>query len=317
MIESIANNYLLKVMRMIMLVMVYYLLIALLSSNLSAQETPDLVILNSNHSINKYAITQKIFLADQDMPARVINLQEQSDEKVADIIRRNHFKIIYCIGAKAYLLAHRLAPKAKIVFSSAINWQRLPKAESHYGIAQELPAEMQLTMFRYLFPEIKKIGILYSQQFNKQWLARALQAAQDVGIEITIFEVSPGQNIGLATKKILTQADALWLIPDPLVLTNKKTVLEIFHQAKKIKKPIFTYNKIFMAFGAQLIISADIPTIGRQVSALVNTLRNNQTIANRVSYPAGSHVILNMKKLEGYSIQLNKEALGSVNQIIE
>jgi hypothetical protein len=95
MIESIANKFLLKIMRMIVLVMVYYLLIALLSSNLSAQETPDLVILNSNHSINKYAITQKIFLADQDMPARVINLQEQSDEKVADIIRRNHFKIIY------------------------------------------------------------------------------------------------------------------------------------------------------------------------------------------------------------------------------
>lgn len=303
--------------RIAVLDIVLALLLVLFSHPLFAEKTPDLLVLNSDYSINKYALMQEVFLKNQNKTSVTLNLAEQTDEQVSDVLRRNKFKIIYCIGTKAYLLAHRLAPEKIIVFSSVINWRRLPESDLSYGIAQELPAAMQLTMYRYLFPEIKTIGVLYSQQFNKQWLPTAKQAAEEVGIEIISKNISADQNVSLAVEELLPEVDALWLISDPLVLTDKTTILKIFKQAANRKKPIFSYSKIFIKFGAQLVISTDIPTIGRQVSALVNSLRHNKTKSKRIGRPVGSHIILNMNKLKGYPIKLNKEALGSVNQIIE
>jgi putative ABC transport system substrate-binding protein len=176
---------------------------------------------------------------------------------------------------------------------------------------------MQLMMYRYLFPEIKKIGVLYNEQYNQEWLTAAIQAAHDMGMDLVGEQVSEDQNLSTAIEKLLTEVDALWLIADPLVMADRASVIEIFQQAEIRKKPVFTYNELFIDFGAILVISADIPTIGRQASAWVEELRNDETITERVSNPIGSYIILNMKKIKEYQIRLNKEALGSVNQIIE
>lgn len=296
---------------------IIFLILLFFSNPLSAQQKADLLIINSDFAIKKYALTQEVFLANQQKPSEVINLAEQTIDYVTEVVNRDQIKIIYCIGTKAYLLAHRLVPEKIIVFSSAINWLRLPEADQSYGVAQELPAAMQLTMYRYLFPQINKIGVLYSQQFNKEWLLSTQQAAVDVGIQIIGKEVSAQLNVSTATEQLLAEIDALWLISDPLVLTDKNSVVDLFRRAENRKIPVFAYSEIFVNLGAQLVISADIPTIGRQVSALVNSLRNETIVENRISHPAGSHVILNMRKLKRYSIKLNKEALGSVNQIIE
>ena len=189
--------------------------------------------------------------------------------------------------------------------------------EKSYGIAQELPAGMQLMMYRYLFPEIKKIGVLYSKQFNNEWLQDAIQSAEDMGIDVIGQDVSDGQNLSTAIKKLLPEVDALWLISDPHVLADRSAVSIIFQQTEISKKPVFTYSEVFINFGALLVISADTPTIGRQVSARVDDLLGGRVDMERVRNPAGSHVILNMKQLKNYSLRLNKEALGSVNQIIE
>ena len=296
-----------------------FLLLQFFSTLLSAQEQIDLLIINSDQAIKKYALTQEVFQANQNRPSTVINLADSSEDEseIVDLIKQDQFKIIYCIGTKAYLLANRVAPEKKIVFSSAINWRRLPVTKQSYGIAQELPAGMQLMMYRYLFPEIKKIGVLYNEQYNQEWLADAIQAAQDVGMDLVGEQVSENQNLSTAIEKLLTEVDALWLIADPLVMADKASVVEIFQQAEIRKKPVFTYNELFIDFGALLVISADIPTIGRQASTWVEELRNDKTITKRVSNPFGSYIILNMKKIKEYPIRLNKEALGSVNQIIE
>jgi putative ABC transport system substrate-binding protein len=37
----------------------------------------------------------------------------------------------------------------------------------------------------------------------------------------------------------------------------------------------------------------------------------------KVQYPAGSHIILNLKKVKEYGLHYNEEALSVVNQIVE
>ncbi|NOR71581.1 MAG: hypothetical protein GQ532_18155 [Methylomarinum sp.] len=306
-----------RAVRQVAVFALFFVFFPFFSSHVSAHENIDLLIVNSDYSVKKYALAQDVFEANQEKPSISINLPDLSSDEASDLIKKNQFKIIYCIGTKAYLLVQRLVPEQNIVFSSAINWRRLPVTEKSYGIAQELPAGMQLMMYRYLFPEIKKIGVLYSKQFNNELLQEAIQSAEDMGIDVIGQDVSDGQNLSTAIKKLLPEVDALWLISDPHVLADRAAVSVIFQQTKISKKPVFTYSKVFIDFGALLVISADTPTIGRQVSARVDDLLGGRVDMERVSIPAGSHVVLNMKQLKNYSLKLNKEALGSVNQIIE
>lgn len=317
---AMINNILksiIRAVRQFSVIGMFFVFLSCFSIIVSAQEKIDILIVNSDYSVKKYALAQDVFEANQEKSSTSINLPDLSTDEASDLIKKNKFKIIYCIGTKAYMLAHGLAPEKNIVFSSAINWRRLPVTEKSYGIAQELPAATQLMMYRYLFPEIKKIGVLYSEQFNHEWLENAVQSAKDVGIAVVGQNISEGQNLSTEIKKLLPEVDALWLISDPHVLADRSAVSVIFQQTEMSNKPVFTYNKVFIDFGALLVISADTPTIARQVSAQVDELLGMKVVKKRVSNPAGSHVILNMKRLKNYSLKLNKEALGSVNQIVE
>ncbi len=287
------------------------------SQALYALDNSQLLILNSDLSVQKYALMQDVFQEHRESSATVLNLADYSDGEAAAVISKNRYKIIYSIGAKAYLLARQAAADKKIVFSSVMNWRRLPLTDESYGISQELPALMQLMIFRYLFPDLTKIGVLYNEQFNDEWLADAENAGREMGVEVIGKNIASSEELSSKLAELLDEVDALWMIADPVVLANKASVSQIFKLSERHRKPVFSYSEIFIDFGAVLVISADIPTMSRQASALVTDLFNGSPIPRKVDYPAGSHVILNLKKQKQYPIRLNKEALGSVNQIVE
>lgn len=294
--------------------------LSLICNSVFAQEQQKILVLNSNQAVKKYALTQQAFdAAQQRYISTVVDLfaSNSSADDLVELVNKNQFKGIYCIGTKAYFMARQALPEQKIVFSSIMNWRRLPQLDNSFGIAQELPAGMQLMMYRYLFPELKKVGVLYSEQFNKEWLKDALQAGQDVGLEVIGRNVSLETDLNVAISQLLSEVDALWLIADPMVLADRAAVVNIFRQAENARKPVLTYSDIFLDFGATLIISADIPTMGGQVATLLDDVIANTIDSEKVRNPAGSHIVLNMKRIKRYAIKLNKEALGSVNKIIE
>ena len=116
---------------------------------------------------------------------------------------------------------------------------------------------------------------------------------------------------------MLPKVDAVWLTSDPIVLANTDSIQTIFTQCELKKKSIFTYSSAFAEYGAVLMISADIPTIGRQAAELAKALLDNGEPTERLLLPAGSCIALNLKKITQYGIALNKDALDSVNEFIQ
>ena len=102
-------------------------------------------------------------------------------QRVQDFLYDEYPDLIYCIGTKAYLIAQKFVSERNIVFSSIINWQRLPVTEKTYGVSNELHPGMQMTMYRYVFPAVKRIGVLYSKSFNREWLRDAAANCQRHG----------------------------------------------------------------------------------------------------------------------------------------
>ncbi len=283
-----------------------------------------ILIINSDKSVEKYATIQQEFeleLVEANVKTRQIDFggETLSTEVLRKKIASIQPYIVYTIGSKAYTQASTIVKKRPLLFSSMINWRRFSPGSNTYGIALELPVEMQLLMYSYLFPKIHNLGVLYSKNHNSQWFELALVQTQEVGLSLFGKSVENANEISTALQELLPKVDALWLISDPIVLHNTKQVQLIFAKAAASKKPIFAYSTIFSQHGAVLTIAADIPTMGRQAADLAQNILANELIdkEEKIQLPAGSHITLNLKKVHEYGIEINHAALSSVENIIQ
>lgn len=286
---------------------------------LLARENTDTLIINSNESVKKYSQMQTAFKAHFGGQTVEIDIGSKwfEEKTVEKTIRDMKPGLIFCIGSKAYMLASEMAKDTDIIFSLGINWQRFPLTDRTYIISSEPPPLMELTMYRYFFPEIKKVGVIYSINHNKEWFQTAVTGSKEVGIEIIGTSIRKDTEVKNALKNLLPKVDALWLIPDPQVLSSTEQVKEIFDLGNTMKKPVFAYDKLFTNFGAALIISADIATMGGQAAKIANDLLQNKDIPEKMQNPAGSYIAINLKKIESCGIKLNPKALSSVNEFAE
>jgi putative ABC transport system substrate-binding protein len=294
-------------------------LLFLFSGSNRAEKRPNIILLNSDTSVVKYNEAQEAFKKTFTLPVQEVNLAEKKWKisEIEDMLYNEYPDIVYCIGSKAYLVANKYVSEKDIVFSSIINWHRLPLIEKSYGVSNELHTGMQITLFRYVFPDVKKIGVLYSGQYNSQWFNKTRTEAKEMGVEIIGQAVSKTKNSVFALENIIPEINALWLISDPKIMADKKILMDIFSVCEARKIPIFSYHDIFAEYGAVLIVSVDNPTIGRQAAGMVMEVVSGEKIEEKVQYPAGSHIVLNLKKVKEYGLKYNANALSAVNKIIE
>jgi putative ABC transport system substrate-binding protein len=276
------------------------------------------MLINSSASVEKYKVAQEEFKRVISRPVLEVNLEEKKwrISKIQDLLYDEYPDLIYCIGTKAYLIANKFVSERNIVFSSIVNWQRFPVAKKTYGVSSELHQGVQITMFRYVFPDVKRIGVLYSKRYNSEWVDSAVKTAKDMGVDIIGRPVHKSKDAISALEELLPQIDALWLISDPVVMSDKDIIMDLFKACDAKKKPIFSYHEAFVEYGAALIVSVDDPTIGRQAADIAVGVLAGEPVEEKVQLPAGSHVILNLKKVSQYGLKYNENALSAVNQII-
>ena len=292
-----------------------FFLYFLISDALYASEKPVILLINSNATVEKYKVAQTEFMKTLNSPVLEVDLggKEKPGKALPD-----NADFVYSIGGKAYLLAKKHFSEKPIIFSSIINWRRLqPLSRKTYGVSSEVHARMPLFMFRSVFPNIKKIGVLYSEHYNLQWFRNAREQARELGITITGKIVSDKKHTIPALKGLFAEVDAIWLISDPHVMPEKDYLYKILKTCDASKMPVFSYLGAFAKIGAVLTVSADNPTIGRQAASIVMQMLSGDKAEEKIQFPAGTHITLNLKKAEAYGLEYNKNALGLVNNIIK
>ncbi len=303
-----------KTVKTIVIILLFFAI-----SLLSADEGPKIMVINSNAAIDRYRTAEETFMETLPNPVLKLDLgTEQLKLREMEELLYDHYPdLVYCIGTKAYLLANKFISDRNIIFSSIIDWQRLPTAPKTSGISSELNPEMQITLYRYMLPEIKRIGVLYSPKYNNHWFEKAQKAAEAMDFQLTGASVSKKRNTLSSLKELIKKIDALWLISDPVILSGKETLFEIFKICDRHKIPILTYYPAFAEYGAMMVVSVDDATTGRQAAAMSQEVLSGDKATRKVQLPAGSHIMLNMKKADAYGLKYSERALSAVNRIIE
>ncbi|MCP4399137.1 MAG: hypothetical protein GY801_17785, partial [bacterium] len=169
-----------------LLVMVFSVFLCLsevgFSSEPCAAEKPAILMLNSDASVEKYRRPQEEFRKTISHSLQIVDIGKKKwgTADIEELLYDEEADLIYCIGTKAFMLAQKYAGETPIVFSSMINWLRLPMSEQSYGVSNELHAGMEMMLFRYIFPEIQTIGVLYSPQYTGEWFKDAKEQAEEI-----------------------------------------------------------------------------------------------------------------------------------------
>jgi len=284
-------------------------------------QSSKVLIVNSDNTVFRYekiasefkkVIQQNAYqLAEFDL-----NRHTDAEADLKQLIQQENPELIYCIGTKAYSLARNYASNKKLLFSAAINWRRLEIGERTYGVANELASAQEISLLRYFFPTIKTIGLLYNEKFSREYVETIKRDALALGINVINQPINDEKEISEALNELLPKIDMYWIISDPIVLSNKESVQQIFQLAQQQKKPVYAYSDVFIEQGAVLAVSADLATIGRQSASLVMMVDKDKVPAGTVQSPAGSTVTLNKCVLDALQLNFNKDALDSVNKIV-
>lgn len=295
------------------------LLLSLMLAGLTrATELKSVLIINSDASVDKFLQIEESFTETYNGRISKLDLgpDTQADAKVRRALLTQQPDLVFCVGPKAYLATNQATQRVPIIFSSAINWQRLSIGRNSFGIANELPVDFQFTTFRHLFPSLHKLGLLYSEKFNEEIARVATRAGKDVGIDVLLQAVHKPSDLDEGLRSVLPRVDALWLISDPTVLSSESSLKRLFDAALKAKVPVIAYDDAFIESGALLAITADLATMGSQAAFMAEQIGSGQTVKRRVMDPAGSEITLNAKVLPAYALSLNKDAVSSVNRLI-
>jgi ABC-type uncharacterized transport system substrate-binding protein len=282
-----------------------------------AKETKKVLVINSNQSIDRYQIAESIFVdALNGYSSKVVNLAEESQpiEYLQDVLNQGSYDVIYCIGAKALGSIDYIDPDLPVVYTSVLNWRKFAGRKNYFGISSELSPQVQLTWFKYFFPETKRVGVLYSEE-NQTLIDDALVASKNLSLHLKPIKLRGDDQLGISAKRLLKEIDVLWLISDSATMSSINNVGSLFTLAEKLNVPVISYNPLFMDMGAVMSLVADLPTTARQAALLTVKLLEKQIPGHEIQFPAGSRIILSGEKVDQYKMKLNLGALDSVDEL--
>lgn len=273
-----------------------------------------------------YAAPIATFTNEINSPVEVYNLQgniKNAPKTMADIFA-DDISLIFALGAKAAYVAKVWTMDRQdipVVFAMVINWRRydLLKGQNNVaGIASEISPGTQLANMTMFSPNVKKIGVIYSEEHSKQIVSVAKKAADFLNLELISKSILRHGDFKRTYKEFGQEIDGFWVLADPVVYTldniswlEKKCLkdsLSCVGQSKNIAK-----------MGMLLAVDPDMHSIGSQAAAISKSILHNTKTVGQIGVvsPLGTKLFLNLKTAEKVGLDISPAAMELTSEIID
>jgi putative ABC transport system substrate-binding protein len=186
-------------------------------------------------------------------------------------IRSGGTRLIFTVGTLATDAAMKEAGDVPIVACLVLRAELLKHADNATGVGLEFPVETQITWMQKMLPRARTIGVLYSPSENQARVNEAAETAKRTGRRLVAEAVRSPQDIPAALNNLARRADALWVIPDGIVLSPliAKNIL-LFSFRNNI--PVIGPSTPWVKAGALYALDWDYADLGAQCGELANRI---------------------------------------------
>ena len=240
-------------------------------------------------------------------------LLKDQDEANKSAIESGAPDLLVTIGSRATSFADKEFPKLPIVFAKVLNplesgfIQTWDKPGRHLtGASLDISPELQMQKFVAVVPNLKKIGVIYTDN-TKRLTDAAKQAAASLGIQLIPYKVSSSKDLPGAIDSLCRSVDAIWTVADE-ELSTPQFIKYMLLETLRHRIPIMGFNQSFVESGALLCLEADYKYIGRQAADIaVAVLNGAEPSRLKPTVPDIVYLYLNLKTSKLLNIDLPPE----------
>jgi putative ABC transport system substrate-binding protein len=247
---------------------------------------------------------------------------QASYDPVEKQVKSQKPSLIIALGDKAAYMASERFNQTPILVGMVLELEvDSLKRSGIEGVALQIPAQSVLTQLKLILPDMKKIGVISSNEKFNSFRESIRQTGSGLGVQVSELAVHSKAEIDQLLNQNLAGLDAVWLLPDPTIV-DSESFLKIVSRVRDSKKALVVYSENFVKAGALFSISPDYQATGQQLVLLAKKMLARENVKPEVSYlgkfsyPIGSYSVLNMKTAQTIHLKLNGDQLRFIDRVV-
>ncbi len=191
--------------------------------------------------------------------------------QVLDRLTTGAYDMVAAVGPEAAALIWGAGISGVKIYVALLDPDTVPHLpDNACGISLRIPVFVQLNRLTTEFPGLRKLGLLYDPRHNEWFFDNAVSAGKisPLPIEIVPLRVTAKNQIAEVLKENLEQIDAVWMIPDQTVI-SEKLIQYVIKQGLLSDTGVIGYNAYFTKVGAFFSFEFDYLGLGHQAGGLI------------------------------------------------
>lgn len=197
-------------------------------------------------------------------------------KKLARKVLGSNASLVVAVGLKAAMAAKAEIMDIPIVYMMILDpLKHQLRAANMTGTLLEVPVDRQLKIMRKFLPTLHQLGTLYDPAKTFSRVAEASRQATVFDFQFTGLPVESEKDVPHQLRTLLSDVEALWLMPDSTVLTNE-SIQFILESALARQIPVIGFSPEFTRMGALLSMSVNYGDVGRETGMLVKRILDRE-----------------------------------------
>jgi putative ABC transport system substrate-binding protein len=236
-------------------------------------------------------------------------------KKLARKLRASNASLVVAVGLKAALAAKVEIVDVPIVYMMILDpLKHQLTAANMTGTLLEVPVDRQLNIMRTFLPTLHQLGALYDPAKTSSRLKEAMQQATISDFQLKGLPVESDKDVPQQLRALLSDVEALWLIPDSTVLTNE-SIRFILESALAHQIPVIGFSPEFTRLGALLSMSVNYGDVGRETGLLVKRILDGERLLPLNPVPIERlKITVNLKTARFLGMKFPKELTSLIDE---
>jgi len=259
----------------------------------------NIVILTSKDAAPYDSFVKEFKRVLPDSNIKVMNMEGDANmgNAIIDKAAEDRADLVVALGPRAAWVAKN-KQDIPVMFSMLSNPKKYD-LDGRTGIRIGFSLHQQLRMFKKIIPNMKRVGVLYSDTSSSE-IKELKNIALEVGLEIVAKKVDDVREVAAAVDDLLLHADALWLRKDRFITSNARLLKQVvLLRALRKKIPIIGDNKWAVQNGALFCLFTSYQSIGAQAGEMVNQFMSKGE--SGFQYPSDVNIFINSNVAERLS----------------
>lgn len=202
-----------------------------------------------------------------------------SETKLIDSLSHLNVDLLIPVGSRATETVKKHFGNTPTVFSAVLYPAISGFVESLIrpgrqitGASLNISARTQFIYFKEIVPDLKRVGVLYTDQ-TASLIPPSKVLAEEEGLELIPIKITSEKEIAAAIDSLARSAQGIWSVADPLLFTPQATRFIVMRSIKR-GVPFMGFSRHVVSSGALFAIDFDYKAIGRQTGRLANEVLN-------------------------------------------